>query len=39
MKANDWNTSYEWKAGTLLALGFGLVGPDRRLIAPLFPST
>ncbi|BAN26306.1 MFS transporter [Caballeronia insecticola] len=33
-----WDTSYEWKAVTLLALGFGLVGLDRWLIAPLFPS-
>ena len=23
MKANEWDTSYEWKAVTLLALGFG----------------
>ena len=26
MKANERDTSYEWKAVTLLALGFGLVG-------------
>ncbi|WP_250475004.1 MFS transporter [Caballeronia sp. GAFFF1] len=38
MKRNDWDTAYEWKAVTLLALGFGLVGLDRWLIAPLFPS-
>ncbi len=38
MKANKWDTAYEWKAVTLLALGFGLVGLDRWLIAPLFPS-
>ena len=38
MKANEWDTTYEWKAVTLLALGFGLVGLDRWLIAPLFPS-
>ena len=38
MKANQWDVSYEWKAVTLLALGFGLVGLDRWLIAPLFPS-
>jgi len=30
--------SYEWKAVTLLGLGFGLVGLDRWLITPLFPS-
>jgi predicted MFS family arabinose efflux permease len=29
--------SYEWKAVTLLGLGFGLVGLDRWIIAPLFP--
>jgi len=38
MKVDKWDTSYEWKAVTLLALGFGLVGLDRWLIAPLFPS-
>ncbi|ALL68889.1 Transporter [Paraburkholderia caribensis MBA4] len=38
MRSNQWDVSYEWKAVTLLALGFGLVGLDRWLIAPLFPS-
>jgi predicted MFS family arabinose efflux permease len=38
MKETQWDTSYEWKSVTLLALGFGLVGLDRWLIAPLFPS-
>jgi predicted MFS family arabinose efflux permease len=38
MKPKQWDASYEWKAVTLLALGFGLVGLDRWLIAPLFPS-
>jgi MFS family permease len=33
-----WDTSYEWKAVTLLGLGFGLVGLDRWIIAPLFPT-
>ena len=33
----QWDTRYEWKAVTLLALGFGLVGLDRWIIAPLFP--
>jgi MFS family permease len=28
---------YEWKAVTLLCLGFGLVGIDRFMILPLFP--
>ncbi|MEX3788967.1 MFS transporter [Paraburkholderia sp. BR14374] len=38
MKSNDWDVAYEWKAVALLALGFGLVGLDRWLIAPLFPA-
>ena len=32
-----WDTSYEWKAVALLGIGFGLVGLDRWIIAPLFP--
>ena len=32
-----WDTRYEWKAVTLLAVGFGLVGLDRCIILPLFP--
>ena len=32
-----WDTSYERKVVTLLGLGFGLVGLDRWIIAPLFP--
>jgi predicted MFS family arabinose efflux permease len=32
-----WDTAYEWKAVTLLSLGFGLVGLDRWIIGPLFP--
>lgn len=32
------DTSYEWRAVLLLFLGFGLVGLDRWMIAPLFPS-
>src|SRR5436190_979270 len=32
-----WDTAYEWKAVLLLGLGFGLVGLDRWIIAPLFP--
>ncbi|MGN6651182.1 MFS transporter [Trinickia sp.] len=38
MKSSEWDVGYEWKAVVLLALGFGLVGLDRWLIAPLFPS-
>jgi predicted MFS family arabinose efflux permease len=33
-----WDTRYEWQAVVLLTLGFGLVGLDRWIIAPLFPS-
>jgi predicted MFS family arabinose efflux permease len=33
-----WDTQYEWKTVTLLTLGFGLVGLDRWIIAPLLPS-
>ena len=36
--SGTWDTSYEWKAVTLLGLGFGLVGLDRWIIAPLGPS-
>ena len=32
------DASYEWKAVILLALGFGLVGIDRWIIAPLAPA-
>src|SRR4051812_40065761 len=32
-----WDVSYEWKAVTLLCIGFGLVGIDRFMIMPLFP--
>jgi len=35
--SQSWDTSYEWKAVLLLGLGFGLVGLDRWIIAPLFP--
>jgi predicted MFS family arabinose efflux permease len=36
--SGSWDGSYEWKAVTLLTLGFGLVGLDRWIIAPLFPA-
>ena len=36
IKAHD--SAYEWKVVTLLTLGFGLVGLDRWIIAPLFPA-
>ncbi|WP_420232754.1 MFS transporter [Pseudomonas sp. ABY48] len=32
------DTRYEWKSVLLLALGFGLVGLDRWILAPLFPA-
>lgn len=38
MKNNQWDTQYEWKAIVLLTLGFGLVGLDRWIMAPLAPS-
>jgi MFS family permease len=33
----NWDTAYEWKAVTLLGIGFGLVGLDRWIISPLWP--
>jgi len=36
-RSSKWDTQYEWKAVALLALGFGLVGLDRWIVAPLFP--
>jgi MFS family permease len=36
-KGSSWDTAYEWRAVTLLGIGFGLVGLDRWIIAPLFP--
>ncbi len=33
----SWDTAYEWRAVALLGAGFGLVGLDRWIIAPLFP--
>ncbi len=38
MAAASWDTTYEWRAVALLGLGFGLVGLDRWIIAPLFPT-
>jgi MFS family permease len=32
-----WDARYEWKAVSLLAIGFGMVGLDRFIINPLFP--
>lgn len=33
-----WDRAYEWRAVALLSLGFGLVGIDRFMIMPMFPS-
>ena len=33
-----WDVRYEWKAVAVLAAGFSLVGLDRFMIAPLFPT-
>lgn len=33
-----WDTRYEWQTVLLLTLGFGLVGLDRWIIAPLAPA-
>jgi MFS family permease len=35
--AGSWDTAYEWRAVTLLGIGFGLVGLDRWIIASLLP--
>jgi predicted MFS family arabinose efflux permease len=37
-QTKSWDTAYEWKAVTLLTIGFGLVGLDRWIIAPMFPA-
>ena len=34
----EWDTRYEFKAVLLLCLGFGLVGLDRFMILPMFPT-
>ncbi|WP_298284499.1 MFS transporter [Acidocella sp.] len=36
-QVDNWSVDYEWKTVVVLALGFGLVGLDRWIIAPLFP--
>lgn len=33
-----WDPKYEWRAVALLSIGFGLVGIDRFMIAPMFPA-
>lgn len=37
-RGGQFDTGYEWRAVLLLFLGFGLVGLDRWMIAPLFPA-
>ncbi|MGO3741936.1 MFS transporter [Kerstersia sp.] len=37
MENTRFDTRYEWQSVSLLALGFGLIGLDRWLLAPLFP--
>jgi predicted MFS family arabinose efflux permease len=37
-KNPTWDSRYEWQVVLLLTLGFGLVGLDRWIIAPLFPA-
>jgi len=34
----SWDSSYEWKAVLILSLAFGLVGLDRFILPPLFPT-
>src|SRR5215469_4602677 len=36
--AKAWDSSYEWKAVATVSLAFGLVGLDRFILPPLFPS-
>jgi predicted MFS family arabinose efflux permease len=33
-----WDSAYEWKAVLILSLAFGLVGLDRLILPPLFPT-
>ena len=33
-----WDSTYEWKVISILSLAFGLVGLDRFILPPLFPS-
>jgi len=38
MNSKSWDVAYEWKAVLVLSLVFGLVGIDRFVLPPLFPS-
>lgn len=35
--SKHWDSTYEWKIVTLLALGFGILGWDRFIVGPLLP--
>jgi MFS family permease len=38
LTTKSWDSTYEWKAVLILSLAFGLVGLDRFILPPLFPS-
>ncbi len=38
MNSTAWDSSYEWRAVLILSLAFGLVGIDRFVLPPLFPT-
>ncbi len=38
MNSTTWDSSYEWRALLVLSIAFGLVGVDRFVLPPLFPS-
>jgi len=38
MNSKRWDCSYEWRAVLILSLAFGLVGIDRFVLPPLFPT-
>ncbi len=38
MTTTQWDSSYEWRAVLVLSVAFGLVGLDRFVLPPLFPS-
>ncbi len=38
MDSKTWDTRYEWQALLVLSIAFGLVGMDRFVLPPLFPS-
>jgi len=38
MTTTRWDSSYEWRAVLVLSIAFGLVGVDRFVLPPLFPS-